>query len=86
MSSIFNESRMGSWWVGSGITGIAASSGWGWIASDRGVEAKGPPVGGAPGVEAGGEVGSGRAGSGPGSGQRLDGPASCPRSPCWKTN
>ena len=77
---------MGSWRVGSGMTGVAAGSSWSCVASDRGVEAEGPPVSGAPRVDAGGKVGSGRAGSGPGSGRCSDGPASCPRSPCWKTN
>ena len=60
------------------MTGVATGSGWGCVASSRGVEAEGPPVGGALGVDAGGEVGSGRAGSSPGFGRRSDGPASCP--------
>ena len=68
MTSIYSESGMGSWRVGSGMTDVAAGSSWDCVASGRGVEAEGPPVGGAPGVDAGGEVGSGRAGSGPGSG------------------
>ena len=71
--------------VGSGMTGVAVGSGWGGVASGRGVEAEGPPVGGAPGVDVGGEDGSGRAGSGTGSERRSDGLASYPLSPCWKT-
>ena len=81
MSSVFSESGMGSSRVGSGMAGVAAGSSWGCVAFDRGVEAEGPPVGGAPGVDVGGEVGSGHAGSEIDSGQRSDGPASCPRSP-----
>ena len=77
---------MGSWRVGSGMTGVAVVSSWGCVASGRGVEAKGPPVSGAPRVDAGGEVGSGCAASGPGFGRRSNGPASYPHSPCWKTN
>ena len=73
---------MGSWWVGSGILGMAVGSCAPCVASGLGVEVDGPPVAGAFGVEAGEEDGSGRAGSGPGSGRRSDGPASCPRSPC----
>ena len=64
------------------MTGVDAGSGWDGVASGQGVEAEGPPVGGAPGIVVGGEDGSGRAGSG----RCSDGPASCPRSPCWKTN
>ena len=73
---------MGSWQVGSGMTGVAAGFGWGCVASGQGVEAEGPPVGGASGVDASREVGSGCAASGLGSRRRSDGPASCPRSPC----
>ena len=76
MSSIFSESGMGSYRVGSGMTGVDANSGWDGVASGRGVEAEGPPVGGAPRVGAGGEDGSGRVGSGTGSGRCSDGPAS----------
>ena len=86
MSSVFNDSRMGSCRVGSGMTGVDAGSGWNGVASSRGVEAEGPPVGGAPRVGAGGEDGSGRAGSGTGFGRCPDGPASYLRLPYWKTN
>ena len=37
-------------------------------------------------VVVGGEDGSGRDGSGTGSGRCSDGPASCPRSPSWKAD
>ena len=67
--------------IGSGMTGVDAGSGWDGVASGRGVEAEGPLVGGAPGVDAGGEDGSGRAGSGTSSGRCSDGPASYPRLP-----
>ena len=77
---------MGSWWVGSGITGVAAGSGWDWVASGRGVKAKGPLVGGAPRVETRGEMGSGLATSGPGSGGRSDGPTSSLRPSGWSNN
>ena len=86
MSSVFSESEMGSWWVGSGITGVAAGSSWSWIASGQGIEAEGPPIDGAPRVEAGGEVSSGHAGSGSSSRRCSDGPASYPRLSCWNTN
>ena len=59
---------MGSWWVGSRIPREAAGSCAPCVASGLRIEADGPPVAGAFGVEAGGEVGSGHAGSGPGSG------------------
>ena len=77
---------MGSYRVGSGMTGVDAGSSWDGVASDRGVEAEGPLVGGAPGVGAGGEDGCGRAGYGTKSGRCSDGPASYPRLPYWKTN
>ena len=77
---------MGSCRVGSGMTGVNVGSGWDDVASGGGVEAEGPPIGGAPRVDAGGEDGSGRAGSGTGSGRYSDGPASYPRLPYWKTN
>ena len=86
MSFVFNESGMGSRRVGSGMTGVDVGSGWNGVASGRGVEAEGPPVGGAPGVGAGGRDGSDRAGSGTGSGRCSDGPASYPRLSYWKTN
>ena len=73
---------MGSWWVGSGIPGVAAGSCASYVASGLGVEADDPPVAGAFGVEAGGEVGSDRAGSGPDFRRRSDGPASYPCLPC----
>ena len=69
---------MGSYRVGSGMTGVDASSGWDGVASGRGVEAKGPPVGGAPGVGAGGEDGFGRDGSRTGSRRYSDGLALYP--------
>ena len=43
------------------MTGVDVGSGWGGVASDRGVEAEGPPVGGAPVVDVGREDGSGHA-------------------------
>ena len=63
------------------MLGVAASSGRDGVAPGRGVEADGASVGGAARVAVGGEGGSGRAGSGTGSGRCSDGPASCPRSP-----
>ena len=72
---------MGSCRVGSGMTSVDAGSGWDSVASGRGVEAEGPPVGGAPGVGAGDEDGSDRASSGTDSGRCSDGPASYPRLP-----
>ena len=72
---------MGSCRVGSGMTGVDAGSGWDGVASGRGVEAESPQVGGAPGVGAVGEDGSGCTGSGTGSGRCSDGPASYPRLP-----
>ena len=77
---------MGSCRVGSGMSGVDAGSGWDGVASGRGVEVEGPPIGGASGVDACGKDGSGRAGSGTGSGCCSDGPASYPRLPYWKTN
>ena len=76
---------MGSCQVGSGMAGVDAGSCWDGVASGRGVEAEGLPVDGASGV-VGGEDGSSRVGSGTGSGQCSDGPASCPRSPYRKTS
>ena len=73
---MFRESGIGSCCVGSGILGIAAASGRDGVASVRGVEADGAPVGGAPGVAVDGEDGSGRDGLGTGSGHCSDGPAS----------
>ena len=61
--------------MGSGILGVAAASGRHGVASGRGVEADGAPVGGALGVAVGGEGGSGRDRPGTGSGRCLDGPA-----------
>ena len=77
---------MGSCCIGSGMTDVDAGSGWDDVASGRGVEVEGPPIGGTPGVDAGGEDSSGRASSETGSGRCSDGPASYPRLPCWKTN
>ena len=77
---------MGSCRVGSRMTGADAGSGWDGVASGQGVEAEGPPIGGAPGVDAGGEDGSGRVGPGTGSGRCSDGPASYPQLQYWKTN
>ena len=77
---------MGSCRVGLGMTSVGAGSCLDGVASGRGVEAEGIAVGGAPGVVAGGEEGSSRAGSGIDSGRCSDGPASCPRSPYWKTS
>ena len=62
--------------MGSGILGVAATSGRDGVASGRGVEADGAPIGGAPGVAVGGEGGSGRDGLGTGSVRCSDGPAS----------
>ena len=59
MSSVFRESGIGSCWVGSGILGVAAASDRDGVASGRGVEADGAPVGRTPGVVVGGEGGSG---------------------------
>ena len=73
---MFRESGIGSCWVGSGILGVAAASGRDGVASGRGVEADGAPIGGAPGVAVGGEGGSDRDGPGTGSGHCSDGPAS----------
>ena len=50
MSSVFSESGMGSCRVGLGMTGVDAGSGWDGVASGQGVEAEGPPVGGALGL------------------------------------
>ena len=50
---MFRESGIGSYWVGSGILGVAAASGRDGVASSRGIEADGAPVGGAPGVAVG---------------------------------
>ena len=58
------------------MLGVAVASGRDGVASDRGVEADGAPVGGALGVAVGGEGGSGRDGPGTGSGRCSDGPAS----------
>ena len=63
------------------MTNAAAGSDWVCVASGRGVEAEDFSVGGALGAEAGEEVDSGCAGSGPRSRRRSDGPTSCPRSP-----
>ena len=73
---MFKESRIGSCWVGSGMLGVAAASGRDGVASGRGVEADGAPVGGTSGVAVGGEGGSGHDGPGTGSGRCSDGPAS----------
>ena len=73
---MFRESGIGSCWVGSGMLGVAAASGRDGVASGRGVEADGAPVGGAPRVAVGGEGGSSRDGPGTGSGRCSDGPAS----------
>ena len=73
---MFRESGIGSCWVGSGILGVAAASGRDGVASGRGVEADGAPVGGAPGVAKDGEGGSGRDGPGTRSKHCSDGPAS----------
>ena len=55
---------------------VAAASGQDGVASGRGVEADGAPVGGAPTVAVGGEDGSGCDGLGIGSRRYSDGPAS----------
>ena len=81
MSSVFRESEIGSYRVGSGMLGVDAASGLEGVASGRGVETDGAPVGGAAGVAVGGEGGSGGDGPRTGSGRCSDGPASCPRSP-----
>ena len=73
---MFRESGIGSCWVGSGMLGVATASGRDGVASGRGVEADGAPVGGAPRVVVGGEGGSGRYGPGTRSGRCSDGPAS----------
>ena len=73
---MFRESGIGSCWVGSEILGVAATFGRVGVASGRGVEADGAPVGGASGVAVGGEGGSGRDGPKTGSGRCSDGPAS----------
>ena len=73
---MFRESGIGSCWVGSGMLGVVAVSGRDGIASGRGVEADGAPVGGAPGVAVGGEGESGRDGPGTESGRCSNGPAS----------
>ena len=77
---------MGSCRVGSGMTSVDAGSGWDGVASGRGVEAEGPPVGGAPRIGVGGEDGSSHARFRTGSRRCSDGPASYPRLPYWKTN
>ena len=73
---------MGSWWMGSGIPGVAAGSCASYVASGLGIEADGLPVAGASVVEVGKDVGSDHANSGPGSGRCSDGHASCPSSLC----
>ena len=72
---------MGSCRVGSGMTDVDAGSGWDGVAFGQGVEGKVPPVGGAPGVDAGGEDSFGRASPGTGSGRCSNGPALYPRLP-----
>ena len=58
------------------MLGVAAGSGRDGVASGRGVEADGAPVGGAPAVAVGREDGSGRDGLRTGSRRCSDGPAS----------
>ena len=58
------------------MLGVAAPSGRDGVASGRGVEADGAPVGGALRVAVGGKGGYGRDGPGTGSGRCSDGPAS----------
>ena len=73
---MFRESGIDSCRVGSGMLGVAAASSRDGVASGRGVEADGAPVGGAPTVAMDGEDGSGRDGLETGSGRCSDGPAS----------
>ena len=73
---MFREFGIGSCWVGSGILGVAVASGQDDVASNRGIEADGAPVGGALGVAVGGEGGSGHDGPRTESGRCSDGPAS----------
>ena len=81
MSFVFRESGIGSCRVGSGMLGVDAASGQDGVASGRGVEADGAPVGGAAGVGVGREGGSGPDGLGTDSGRCSEGPALCPQSP-----